>query len=107
MGKQFVSEPITAVHQDLPSGAKPDQAEPMVHAINEPQLPAAFRWRDEIIQVHTVRNRGRSTKVDRGDTYLKRHWFEFDTADGRVATVYYDRAAKRGTPHWWLYSLSS
>lgn len=93
MAKRFVSEPIYAIDSGLPTG--------------EPQVPAAFRWRDETLTIASVRQTRRSTKVDRGDTYVKRHWFELDIADGRVATVYYDRAAKRGEPHWWLYTISS
>lgn len=94
MTKHFVSEPI----EPLSSGT----ADP-----HQPSLPAAFRWREETLEVITPLSTRRTTKVDRGDTYLKRHWFEFETADGRIATVYYDRAAKRGQARWWLYSLSS
>jgi hypothetical protein len=92
MTKHFVSGPLEQC-----CGGPP--------LLNEPQLPAAFRWRDQTLQVKNVRARKRSTKVDRGDTYLKRHWFEFDTTDGRIAVVYYDRGSKRGSPHWWLYSI--
>lgn len=106
MGKQFVSEPVVAVYENACS-RDTDYGPVSGHGIHEPQLPPAFRWRDELIQVRSVRDRRRSTKVDRGDTYVKRHWFEFETTDGRIATVYYDRSAKRATPHWWLYSLSS
>jgi Family of unknown function (DUF6504) len=91
--RTFVSEPI----HPLGGASTP--------ASNEPALPAAFRWRDETLEVKTVRKTWRSTKDDRGDTYLKRHWFEFDTTDGRTATVYFDRAAKRRQPHWWIYAI--
>ena len=94
MPKHFVSEPLTARDPG-----------PLETSTQEPQLPAAFIWRDQTLEVRAVRTRRRSTKVDRGDTYLKRHWFEFETGDGRVATVYYDRAAGRGSPHWWLYTI--
>ncbi|HZZ64278.1 MAG TPA: DUF6504 family protein [Candidatus Baltobacteraceae bacterium] len=106
MGKQFVSEPLVAVYEDT-SGGDTGYGAASDYGIHEPQLPRAFRWRNELIEVRSVRERRRSTKVDRGDTYLKRHWFEFETTYGRIATVYYDRSAKRSTPHWWLYSLSS
>lgn len=91
MSKHFVSEPIEPCDTALPT--------------DEPQLPAAFRWRGQTLEVKGVLNRGRSTKMDRGDTYLKRHWFEVETGDGRIATLYFDRSAKRGTPHWWLYAI--
>jgi Family of unknown function (DUF6504) len=94
MPKHFISEPIRAAGNatSLPAN-------------NEPSLPAAFTWREETLEVKTLRNTWRSTKTDRGDVYLKRNWFEFETPDGRIATVYYDRAAKRGTSPWSLYSI--
>ena len=72
----------------------------------EPQLPPSFTWRGEMLEVKTIVKVWRTTKEDRGDVYLKRHWFEFATGDGRTAVVYFDRAAKRGSPRWWLYSIS-
>jgi hypothetical protein len=59
-----------------------------------------------VLEVKTIVKLWRTTKEDRGDVYLKRHWFEFATADGRTALVYFDRAAKRGGHRWWLYSIS-
>jgi hypothetical protein len=49
-------------------------------------LPPAFRWNGETLEV--------------------RHWYEFETADRRIATVYFDRGAKRGSPRWWLYAIT-
>jgi hypothetical protein len=92
--KHFISEPIRPVGDAVSTPAN-----------NEPALPAAFEWRDEKLEVKATRKTWRTTKTDRGDVYLKRHWYEFETADGRVATVYYDRAAKRGTSPWSLYSI--
>lgn len=88
MTKHFISEAIT------PSRLTTSE-----------ELPPAFQWRDELLEVKAVRNKWRSTKEDRGDVYLKRHWFEFETPDSRVATVYFDRAAKRGQARWWLYAI--
>jgi hypothetical protein len=72
----------------------------------EPSLPPAFKLDDERLEVRTLRRTWRSTKEDRGDVYLKKHWFEFETADGRIAVVYFDRGARKGAPRWWLYTLS-
>jgi len=94
MNKQFVSEPLHTAAQ-APGAA------------NEPTLPDEFEWRDERLRVGRVLKTWRSTKEDRGDKYLKRYWFAFETPDARIATVYFDRAAKRGQPHWWLYTLES
>ena len=71
----------------------------------EPSLPAAFRFGEEVLTVGVVQKSWRTTKDDRGDTYLKRHWFEFFTPDGRTAIVYFDRGAKRGHSRWYLYTL--
>lgn len=72
----------------------------------EPSLPPAFEWDGTDLVVGEVRKTWRSLKDDRGDTYLKRHWFEFETADGRIAVVYFDRGARRGQPRWWLYTIA-
>lgn len=70
-------------------------------------LPPAFRFGDDVLEVAAVRKEWRGTKEDRGDVYLKRHWYEFETPDGRIATVYFDRGAKHGSPRWWLYAIES
>jgi hypothetical protein len=75
-------------------------------AQGEPSLPAAFLFGDERIEVREQRKAWRSTKDDRGDTYVKKHWFEFETGDGRIAVVYFDRSARKNAPRWWLYTLS-
>jgi hypothetical protein len=85
--RTFISEPIEPA---APSGT---------------DLPRAFAWRNETLDVRTVRRTWRGTKEDRGDVYLKRHWYEFETADGRIAAVYFDRGAKPGAHRWWLYTI--
>lgn len=75
-------------------------------AQGEPSLPSAFTWDQDRIEVGTLRRAWRSTKDDRGDTYVKKHWFEFETTDGRLAVVYFDRGARKGAPRWWLYTLT-
>jgi hypothetical protein len=72
----------------------------------EPSLPPAFRLGEERIEVRELIKTWRSAKEDRGDVYLKKHWFEFTTTDGRVAVVYFDRGARKGAPRWYLYTLS-
>jgi hypothetical protein len=92
----FVSEALA------PGGDLYDAGGP---SIGEPALPSSFRWRDEVLEIASIRRSWRTTKDDRGDTYLKRHWYEIALRDTRTAVIYFDRAAKRGGPHWWLYTV--
>lgn len=94
--RTFVSEPVE------PGGAFVDSA---ALSQGEPPLPTSFRWRDDELAVRRVVRTWRSTKVDRGDAYLARHWFEVETADGRIAVFYFDRKARAGTARWWLYTI--
>jgi Family of unknown function (DUF6504) len=97
LNKRLISEPID------PVTVSAAQAKEGGHL--EPQLPQQFRWRDDVIDVQALIKTWRSTKEDRGDMYLKRHWFEFASSDGRHVVVYFDRSAKRGHPRWWLYTI--
>ena len=93
----FISRPI------VPQGGAFD-ADTMSHG--EPSLPPSFEWEGETLKVGDVRKVWRTLKEDRGEKYVKRHWFEFETQDGRIAVVYFDRGARRGQPRWWLYTIS-
>lgn len=90
----FVSEAL------IPSGAFLDASGPLAGA---PALPSSFRWNDTVIEIVRVNRAWRSTKTDRGDVYLKRHWYDVTLADGCAAVIYFDRGAKRGAAPWWLY----
>jgi len=57
------------------------------------------------LRISAVRKTWRSFKDDRGDTYVKRHYFEIELTDGAVAVVYFERQAKRNTARWFLYTL--
>jgi hypothetical protein len=74
---------------------------------SEPPVPRAFRWDNRRFDVSAVLRSWRTTKTDRGDVYLKRHWFELETTSGEKLEVYFDREARRGAPRWWLYSLTT
>jgi hypothetical protein len=94
---RFVSEPI------VPDGTTADVS-PLERG--EPALPRAFRWREDLLEVAELRDTDRSTRTDRGDVYLAKHWFTFATADGREAVIYFERQAKRGKPRWFLYTIT-
>jgi len=92
----FVSEPIVPVA---------DAFDPRAISAGEPSLPPAFTWRGRSFTIAAVRRTWRGYKEDRGDTYLKRHYFEVGLTDGAVAVVYFERQAKRRAPRWFLYTL--
>jgi uncharacterized protein DUF6504 len=94
--RAFVSEAIE------PGGTFVDSA---ALSSGEPPLPASFQWRDSELAVRRVVRTWRSTKLDRGDAYLARHWFEVETGDGRIAVLYFDRKARAGSARWWLYTI--
>ncbi len=96
--RHFVGEAIQPSAQHVDTGAP---------SRGEPPLPRGFTWRREQLSVREVLRTWRSTKNDRGDTYLERHWYEVALEDGRVAVIYFDRSARRGHPRWWLYSVTS
>jgi len=76
-------------------------------ANGEPALPTSFAWRGEVLTVAAVLDTRRGLKEDRGDVYLRKHYYEVELADGRTATFYMDRQAKAGRPRWWLYTISA
>jgi Family of unknown function (DUF6504) len=92
--RKFVSAPLL-----------PGEGFVSVSSGNEPPVPAAFLWGGRTLRVAAVARSWRSTKTDRGDAYLKRHWFELRTEDGATLEVYYDREVRRGAPQWWLYTI--
>jgi hypothetical protein len=93
--RKFVGRPLVPIEEGYVTPATG----------GEPPVPRAFRWDDETLRVTAVLRTWRSTKGDRGDTYLKRHWYELQTESGKKAEVYYDRASRRGASPWWLYTI--
>ena len=96
MAVRFVSAALTPSVECVDSSAL---------SMGEPPLPARLAWGGDGFAVERVVRTWRSTKNDRGDDYLARHWYEIACADGRVAVVYFDRKELRGRPRWWLYTL--
>jgi hypothetical protein len=92
---RFVSAPLTQLGDEFIAG--PDGS--------APPIPSAFTWKEGDFHVTSVLRSWRSTKTDRGDTYLKRHWFKLQAAEGQCIEIYYDREARRGASHWWLYTI--
>jgi hypothetical protein len=97
MPRHFVSEAIE------PQAESFDAA---TIARGEPSLPASFRWRDRELVVEALLRTWRSHRMDRGDKYVARHYFEFNTTDSCAAIVYCERQTRKpGAPRWWLYTI--
>lgn len=93
--RRFVSRPLVATGEGFVTAASG----------SEPPVPRAFRWNGRTLVIVSVLRTWRTTKTDRGDAYLKRHWFELRTDDGASIEVYYDRESRRGASQWWLYAI--
>ena len=93
--RKFVSRPLAPTGDALFTPASG----------REPPIPAAFDWDGRLLRITAVLRSWRSTKTDRGDTYLKRHWFELQIDGDARIQVYYDREAAGSRPHWWLYTI--
>lgn len=74
----------------------------------EPGLPRVFTWRNHRFEVARVASTWKTSTRERGELYLRRHWFEVLTATGERMTLYCERQTKnRKQPRarWWLYKL--
>ena len=75
----------------------------------EPGLPGAFTWRDQPYTVARVMSKWKSTGTDRGEVYLRRHWFRIETTTGEHMTLYCQRQTKnpkKPKARWWVYSVT-
>jgi hypothetical protein len=97
---EFVSEPITPARGTADGAAM---------SRGEPGLPSAFTWRGKSYGVIEILSKWKTSTSDRGELYLRRHWFEIRSAEGARLTVYCDRQVKnrrKPSQRWWLYSIS-
>ena len=79
-------------------------------ARGEPGLPKAFTWRGRRFEVVRVIATWKSSTADRGEKYLRRHWFDVLAATGERLTLYCERQAhnrRRPKARWWLYTIHS
>ena len=97
---EFVSEPIE------PERAAFDAA---AMARGEPGLPGRFAWRGTDYAVAELLRTWKTSTPERGEMYLRRHWYEVRVATGERMTLYCERQAKPGRSpkrRWWLYSIA-
>lgn len=74
-------------------------------AHGEPGLPRRFSWSGATYEVASVLRSWKTTKEDRGDIYVRKHWYEITTTSGQTMTLYCERHIRAGEPRWWLYTL--
>ena len=97
--REFVSEPLTP---DAGSGSLAAMAQ------GEPGLPRAFTWRGTRYELARVDATWKGHGEDRGDTYVRKHWYDIVTTSGLRLRVYFDRNPGRGgsqRSRWWVYSV--
>lgn len=99
--EQFVSEPIQPA---------PGAFDTAAMSRGEPGLPRQFTWRGHLYTpAQTLRTWKTSTR-DRGELYLRRHWFQLLTATGETMTIYCERQTRNpGKPRqrWYLYTITA
>ncbi|HEY7120118.1 MAG TPA: DUF6504 family protein [Tepidisphaeraceae bacterium] len=98
-GEEFVSEAIEPVAGSFDASAM---------ARGEAGVPRAFAWRGTSYVVAQVLGAWKSSSADRGEMYLRRHWYRVETESGERMTLYCERqarSAKRAKKRWWLYSV--
>ena len=98
--EQFVSEAVE------PRAGSFDAA---AMSRGEPGLPREFRWRGRWYAVAELLSSWKSSTAERGEMYLRRHWFRVLTATGETMTLYCERQAKntkKPKARWWLYTIS-
>ena len=98
----FVGEPITPAPEAMEASAP-----------GEPALPRRFVWRGAEHTIAEVVRKWKDTGPCRhgsGERYVRKHWYEIRTADGREMKIYFERRARRGhigEARWWLYTCKN
>ena len=96
---EFVSEPIEPA---------PGAFDAAAMARGEPGLPDRFAWRGTTYALESIVRAWKTSTRERGELYLRRHWYEVRTAAGPRMMLYCERQAKSGRNpkrRWWLYSI--
>jgi hypothetical protein len=97
--EEFVSEPITPVAgtSDISAMAR-----------GEPGVPQRFIWRDKTYVVQQTLETWKTSTRDRGELYLRRHWYRIVTTTDEQFVIYCQRqTTNRNKPQarWWIYSI--
>ena len=97
----FVSEPL------IPAVGSGDAA---AMAAGVPGAPRRFTWRGTLHELGAIARAWKTSGTDRGERYLRRHWFEIVTTAGIRMTIYCERqarSAKKPKARWWVYTVTS
>ncbi len=98
--EQFVSEAVEPKAGSFDTSAM---------SRGESGLPTEFTWRGTRYVVAEVLSTWKTSTAERGEMYLRRHWFRGRTAGGEQMTLYCERQAKnakRPKARWWLYTVT-
>jgi RimJ/RimL family protein N-acetyltransferase len=74
----------------------------------EPSLPKTFTWREQRYHVARTLATHRQMGEDRGDHYVRRHYYDIETTDALRMTLYFERnpSSRSNRKEWWLYTLT-
>jgi hypothetical protein len=92
----FVSEPIEPDVTSMDASRL---------ARGEPAPPHAFAWRGQQYEVALLLRTWRTYKLDRGDRYVDRHWFDVRLRSGQTARLYCLRRV-RSSARWFIFSIT-
>lgn len=101
MKERFVSEQLIPIPAELDITSA---------ALGEPAIPWKFTWRGETIEIAKVIRKWKSTSpCTHGsvESYVRRHWYEIATVNGRYLRIYFERQARsrrERKKRWWVFS---
>jgi len=95
----FISERITP---------EPGSSDVGAMSRGEPGVPKALVWRGERFETARLLLTRRDMGTDRGDVYVRRHYYEIETADQLRMMLYFERNPSDRTKRkaWWLYTVA-
>ena len=100
----FLGEPIAP---------EPGSFDASMMARGGPGIPRAFTWRGRryevvgLIDAWTSRERGKG--MDKGYTYVRKHFYRVKVASGEIMTLEFDRKPQgpRGRQRWSLFAIET
>jgi len=98
--EEFVSEQIVPMVGTFDASAM---------SRGEPGLPGGFTWRNTRYAVGRLMSKWKTSSLERGELYLRRHWFRIETTTGEHMTLYCQRQTKnpkKPQARWWVYSVT-